>query len=68
MNKIRTIVLENDMIDIFYNTNLTRKPYLLRMYNYHNETYEVRLDENDLQELSQILEDLSLDDDATVIE
>lgn len=58
MTKIKTIVLENDVIEILYNKNLKRKPYLLRLVNYNHELYEMRADENDLKELSLILENI----------
>lgn len=54
-NKIQTILLEDDIIDIFYNENLSSKPYLIRLYNYHEESYEIRADRSDLEELTTIL-------------
>lgn len=58
MTKLKTIVLENDIVEILYNENLSRKPYLLRLVNYNNELYEMRADENDLKELSSIINDI----------
>lgn len=54
-NKIQTIVLEDDIIEIFYNSTLSKNPYLIRLINYHNMRYELRASENDIQELATIL-------------
>lgn len=54
-NKIQTIVWEDDIIEIFYNSNLSNNPYLIRFTNYHNMRYEIRANENDIKELSEIL-------------
>lgn len=54
-NKIQTIVLEDDIIEIFYNSHLSNNPYLIRFTNYHNMRYEIRASENDIRELSEIL-------------
>lgn len=54
-NKLQTIILEDDIIEIFYNTNLSSKPYLIRLSNYHNMVYEIRADHSDIDELSTIL-------------
>jgi hypothetical protein len=54
-NKIQTIVLEDDIIEIFYNANLSNNPYLIRFMNYDNMRYEIRANENDIRELSEIL-------------
>lgn len=61
MTKLRTIVLEKDIIEILYNENLKKKPYLLRFINYNNERYELRADENELKELSAIIEDIFME-------
>lgn len=58
MTKLRTIVLENDVVEILYNKNLSKKPYLFRLVNYNNELYEMRADENDLKELGTIINDI----------
>lgn len=54
-NKIQTIVLEDDIIEILHNHSLSKNPYLIRFTNYHNMTYEIRANENDIRELSEIL-------------
>lgn len=61
MTKLRTIVLEKDIIEILYNENLKKKPYLLRFINYDNESYEIRADENDLRELTTIINDIFME-------
>jgi hypothetical protein len=54
-NRIQTILLEDDIIEIFYNANLTKKPYLIRLSNYESMVYEIRADNSDLEELSTVL-------------
>lgn len=54
-NKIQTIVLEDDIIEIFYNDFLSNNPYLIRFMNYDNMVYEIRANKNDITELSVIL-------------
>lgn len=58
MTKLKTIILENDIIEILYNKNLTNKPYLLRLINYNNELYEMRADADDLKKLRDIISDI----------
>jgi hypothetical protein len=58
-NKLQTIVWEDDIIEIFYNANLSKKPYLIRLSNYHNMVYEIRADHSDIEELSTVLSVLS---------
>lgn len=57
MTKIRTIVLEFDLIEIHYNPILTKKPYLIRIFSYDNEPNELRLEEHELTDLYKILKD-----------
>jgi len=53
---IRTLELEYDLIEIHYNPNLNNKPYLVRIFNYNNnDPEELRLDEQDIQNLYKIL-------------
>lgn len=54
-NKLQTIVLEDNIIEIFYNSHLSNNPYLIRFMNYDNMRYEIRASENDIRELSEIL-------------
>jgi hypothetical protein len=55
MTLIRTIELEYDLIEIHYNPILKKKPYLVRIFNYDNESEELRLEENELNNLYLIL-------------
>lgn len=56
MTKIRTIVLENDLIEIHHNQYLKNKPYLVRVFSYNNsDPHELRLSEDDLKNLYNIL-------------
>lgn len=49
------IVLDQDAIEILSNENLFYKPYLLRLTNYNNERYEMRLSGDDLKILADFL-------------
>ena len=54
--KLRTIVLEYDLIEIHYNENLKKKPYLVRFFSYNDsDPVELRVDDSELQDLYQIL-------------
>jgi hypothetical protein len=58
MTKIRTIELEYDLIEVHYNKNLKKKPYLVRVYNYNEpDPNELRLEEEDLKNLYAILKE-----------
>lgn len=54
MNKT-TLDLSNDMVDILHNPLLSHRPYLLRLTNFSNETYELRLDFGQINELYNFL-------------
>ena len=57
MTKLRTIILEYDLIEIHHNKNLKNKPYL-RVFSYNNsDPHELRLNEDDLKNLYKILKD-----------
>jgi len=56
VTKLRTIMLEYDLIEIHYNKNLKNKPYLVRVFSYNNsDPHELRLSEDDLKNLYDIL-------------
>lgn len=56
MTKIRTIELDNDLIEIHYNKNLSKKPYLVRVFSYfHCDPNEIRLDEDEIKDLFNVL-------------
>ncbi len=58
MTKLRTIILEFDLIEIHHNVNLKKKPYLVRVFSYNNsDPHELRLDEVELKNLYNILKD-----------
>ena len=52
-----TLDLTNDMIDILYNPDLSHRPYLLRLTNFSNERYELRLDNEQMNDLYNFLGD-----------
>ena len=61
MTKIRTIELDYDLIEIHYNPNLTKKPYLVRVYSYHrSDPTEIRLDDTEIKDLYNILKEHNL--------
>lgn len=55
MTLIRTLDLDYDLIEIHHNPNLTKKPYLVRIFSYHRDVHEIRLDETDMKNLYNIL-------------
>ena len=56
MTKLRTIVLEYDLIEIHHNENLKNKPYLVRVFSYNkDDPHEIRLSETELKDLYKIL-------------
>lgn len=63
--KSKLIVLDQDAVEILVNKNLLYKPYLLRLTNYGNERYEMRLSGDDLRVLTDLfnnyLEDITND-------
>ena len=58
---ISTLFLEYGEIEIHYNPYLKNKPYLARFFNYHDPSMELRLDQEELAELSQFFTKDSLD-------
>lgn len=61
MTKLRTIILEYDLIEVHHNPNLKKKPYLVRIFNYNNnDPQELRIDENELKQLHKILKHKNL--------
>lgn len=54
--RIRRITLDYDVIEIHYNKNLKKKPYLARIFNYNNnDPNEIRLEENEIKDLYNLL-------------
>lgn len=51
MTKLRTIILEDETIEIHHNEYLSNKPYLVRIFSYYDYygPTELRMDESDLQ-------------------
>lgn len=42
------IILQDDIIEIMHNELLKNKPFLIRITNYTNENYEIRMNQNEL--------------------
>jgi len=57
MTLIRTIILEYDLIEIHYNPFLKKKPYLVRIFNYDNDPEELRLEQNEIDNLYNVLKE-----------
>jgi hypothetical protein len=53
--KTETLDLTNDVVEILHNPMLKYRPFLLRLINFNNEKYELRLDYGSLQELIDLL-------------
>lgn len=54
--KIRTIKLDFDLIEVHHNKRLSKKPYLVRIFNYNSdEPSEIRLEECQVKNLYSIL-------------
>lgn len=56
MTLIKTVELENGLIEIHYNAILKKRPYLMRIFNWNNEPKELRLEQNEIDDLYNILE------------
>jgi hypothetical protein len=60
MTLIRTLQLEYDLIEIHHNPLLKNKPYLVKIFSYNDEPEELRLEENEIDNLYKILKDRNL--------
>ena len=62
MTLLRTLILEYDTIEIHYNELLKNKPYLIRVFSYNNkdDPSELRLDEEQVNNLYQTLKEYYL--------
>ena len=58
--KINTIELDYDVIEIHYNELLSKKPYLVRIFNYDLEPQEIRLEKEEIKNLYNILKQQKL--------
>jgi hypothetical protein len=47
--------LEDGLIEILHNPNITNNCYLIRLMNYSNERYEMRLSGDDLKGLADFI-------------
>jgi hypothetical protein len=62
MTLLRTLNLEYDLVEVHYNKLLKNKPYLVRVFSYHYNDYpsELRLDEQQVNNLYQTLKEYYL--------
>lgn len=49
------IMFENDIITIMYNEILKNKPYLIRLNNYDNEQYEIRMSKEEIDDFLKFI-------------
>lgn len=54
-NSTQTIIFEDSIIDIQYNCLLTKQPYLVRLYGYISEQYEIRMSRAELKQLTEFI-------------
>lgn len=54
--KILSLDLTNDILEILHNPLLKHRPFMLRIINFSNEKYELRLDTEGLKELIVLLQ------------
>lgn len=55
---IRTLEFEYETLEVHHNKNLTKRPYLIRVFSYNDSgVKELRLEENELQDLYKILKE-----------
>ena len=60
MTLLRTLILEYDLIEIHYNELLKNKPYLVKVFSYNNDPHELRLNEEEVNNLYQTLKEYDL--------
>jgi hypothetical protein len=62
MTLVRTLILDYDLIEVHYNELLKNKPYLIRVFSYNNkdDPTELRVDENQVNNLYQTLKEYYL--------
>lgn len=61
MNEIKTILFDNDIVEIHKNPNLTVRPYLIRLSGWNNH-YEIRMSKIELKGLVEILNNCLIDE------
>ena len=57
--KIDSLDLTNDIMELIYNPILKYRPFLLRIINFNNEKYELRLNENELNQIGDFIKNYS---------
>jgi hypothetical protein len=62
MTLLRTLILDYDLVEVHYNELLKNKPYLVRVFSYNNKDHptELRVDENQVNNLYQTLKEYYL--------
>jgi hypothetical protein len=58
MTKIKTIILQDYVIEIHYNSILKNKPYLIRIFNWDNEPSELRAEYKDIEYLYSLVKEI----------
>lgn len=55
MNTKKLLGLSEDIVEVLYNDVVSSKPFLIRLSNYSNEKYDIRLDLYELESLCESL-------------
>ena len=54
--KLSEINYGDYIVQIHYSPNVKVKPYLIRIYSYHDEPHEIRVEKEELNTLSQLID------------
>ncbi|NDB59429.1 hypothetical protein EB001_13410 [bacterium] len=54
--KLSEIDYNGYVVQIHYNPSLKTQPYLIRIYSWDNDPYEIRLEKVELKELSHLID------------
>jgi hypothetical protein len=58
---IRTLHLEDDLVEVHYNPHLKNNPYLVRIFSYNSsDPVELRLEKKEVDNLYQVLKEKNL--------
>lgn len=50
-----TIIFEDSIVEILYNSSLTKNPYLVRIHGYMSGRYETRMSCEELRDLAKFI-------------
>lgn len=55
MTLINTIILDHTIIEIHYNSILTEKPYMMKIFSYNDNTIEIRYNKEEIENFYKVL-------------